>query len=89
MIGSGLQSDRVVHTAEQPNESIHSTRTSRNVYRRFFFAPPFFLSGAWVRADPATLLTFFDDDFFLSRAEAFDATRFEVFSFFAISHPFL
>ena len=43
-----------------------------------------FLSGACVKADAATdltvLLLFFD----LSNLEAFDATLFEVFSFFAI-----
>jgi len=59
--------------------------------RNYFFLgfAGFFLSGAWVKADPATLLTFLGV-FGLRRSfEAFDATCLDVFSFFAMILNFL
>ena len=50
----------------------------------FFFLPLplFFLSGAWVSADAATLLTVFEDLGLLRSLLALEATPLDVLSFF-------
>jgi len=55
------------------------------IYSYFFF----FLSGAWVRAEPETDLTSFDDFGFFNSFDAVDATFGDVFSFLPIEAPLL
>jgi hypothetical protein len=68
---------------QNPFGSPSSFQKQRRVYRRFFFDRRFLL-GACVRADAATLFTFFDVRLLRSNLLASLATRLDVLSFLAM-----
>lgn len=67
----------------QVNNTGSSYHKNNKVMLDYFF--PFFLSGACVKAEAATLFTVFEDFGSLKSLPAFEATDFDVFSFFAIA----
>ena len=87
-MGLGWQSSASsCQSAEQPNESTHSTITSRMAFVdcAYFFFLDFFLSGLCVNAEPAALLAFFEVLLLRRSPEAILPTRLLVFSFFPMS----